>query len=149
MALTLASWVPLNGTDTLEIASNPKGNFSVLGLDTTDFNIQTQFVYSIPSIMTVDYLLNNLDEGTHPFHFHGHKFWIMASGDGDYNPSIPNVQNPVYRDTLAVQQYGYALIRFVSNNPGAWICKKPPIIHADLLVHCHISWHVKLPSDVN
>jgi Multicopper oxidase len=47
----------------------------------------------------------------------------MASGDGDYNPSIPNVQNPVYRDTLAVQQYGYALIRFVTDNPGAWICK--------------------------
>jgi FtsP/CotA-like multicopper oxidase with cupredoxin domain len=62
-------------------------------------------------------------EGTHPFHFHGHKFWIMASGDGDYDPSIPNVQNPVYRDTLAVQGYGYALIRFVTDNPGAWICK--------------------------
>jgi hypothetical protein len=55
MALTLASWVPLNGTDILEIASNPKGNFSVLGVDTTDFDTQTQFVYSIPNIMTVEY----------------------------------------------------------------------------------------------
>jgi hypothetical protein len=49
------SWVPLNGTDTLAIASNPTGNFSVQGVDSTDFNIQTQFVYSIPEIKTVEY----------------------------------------------------------------------------------------------
>jgi len=50
------SWVPLNGTDTLEIASNPIGNFSVQGVDTTDFNTQTQLVYSIPEVHTVEYV---------------------------------------------------------------------------------------------
>jgi len=131
------SWVPLTGTNTLEIASKPNGNFSVQGVDTTDFDTKTQFVYSIPEIHTVEYmvltstgaeisfLLNNLDEGTHPFHFHGHRFWIMAEGDGVYNESIPLAQVPPYRDTLSIQGYGYARIRFVSDNPGAWICKHP------------------------
>jgi FtsP/CotA-like multicopper oxidase with cupredoxin domain len=75
--------------------------------------------------MLHSFLLNNLDEGTHPFHFHGHKFWIMAEGDGDYNLSVPLAKTPVYRDTLAIQNYGFALIRFVADNPGAWICKHP------------------------
>jgi FtsP/CotA-like multicopper oxidase with cupredoxin domain len=70
------------------------------------------------------YLLNNLDEGTHPFHFHGHRFWIMAEGDGVYDASVPLAKTPAYRDTLAVQNYGYALIRFVADNPGVWICKR-------------------------
>jgi len=49
----------------------------------------------------------------------------MAEGDGDYDASVPLAQNPVYRDTLAIQNYGYALIRFISDNPGAWICEHP------------------------
>jgi hypothetical protein len=49
------SWVPLNGTNDLNIASNPNGNFSVLGVDSTDFP-STQFVYSIPEVTTVEYM---------------------------------------------------------------------------------------------
>ena len=87
-------------------------------------------------------LLNNLDEGTHPFHLHGHKFWVMAQGDGVYNSTVKNDLNPIQRDTvsvriatprglLRVEGYGYTLIRFITDNPGAWA------------LHCHITWHME------
>src|ERR1700738_2822957 len=47
-------------------------------------------------------LLNNLDDGTHPFHLHGHKFWVMAQGDGNYNSSVQLDPAPVFRDTVSV-----------------------------------------------
>jgi len=84
-----------------------------------------------------------LDEGTHPFHLHGHKFWVMAQGDGNFNYSMPLDPNPVTRDTVSLRKsalgvianpsegYGFTLIRFVSDNPGAWA------------FHCHISWHME------
>jgi len=49
--------------------------------------------------------------------------------------------NPVFRDTVAVRMstlnsanaegYGFTLIRFISDNPGAWA------------LHCHITWHME------
>ena len=49
------SWVPLNGTNILQKVAFTTGNYSVQGLDTTDFPIANQFVYSIPDIKTVEY----------------------------------------------------------------------------------------------
>ena len=47
----------------------------------------SQFVINIPpSAGVVDVLINSFDEGAHPFHLHGHQFWIMASSaTGDFN----------------------------------------------------------------
>jgi FtsP/CotA-like multicopper oxidase with cupredoxin domain len=86
--------------------------------------------------------VNNLDEGTHPFHLHGHKFWVLAQGDGVYQSSTPLAPNPVFRDTVSVrilpltrdlitEGYGFTLIRFIADNPGAWA------------FHCHIIWHME------
>lgn len=111
------SWVPLNGTNILEQVGTTQGNYSVQGVDTTDFPIASQFVYSFPDIKTVEcrplkrftnnsFLINNLDEGTHPFHLHGHKFWVLAQGDGDYNTSVVLATNPVFRDTVSVRKRG-------------------------------------------
>jgi hypothetical protein len=57
--LNSSSWVPLNGSDILwQVSSGEsagRGNYSVQGVDSTDFSISNQFVYSIPSIKTVEY----------------------------------------------------------------------------------------------
>ena len=54
-----SSWVPLNGTNILSQVSDGAlsgtGNYSVQGVDSSDFSISNQFVYSIQSIQTVEY----------------------------------------------------------------------------------------------
>lgn len=48
------TWVPLNGTNILNKVSTTEGNYSVQGVDSTDFSIASQFVYSVPDIKTVE-----------------------------------------------------------------------------------------------
>jgi hypothetical protein len=48
------TWVPLNGTNILNQVSSTQGNYSVQGVDSTDFSIAHQLVYSFPDIKTVE-----------------------------------------------------------------------------------------------
>lgn len=83
---------------------------------------------------TVDILINNFDDGSHPFHLHGYKFWVMKFGQGYFKPhrDYDSVsRNPMKRDTVNISGYGYVLIRVVLDNPGIW-----PL-------HCHIGWHME------
>lgn len=90
----------------------------------------------------VDLVVNNLDDGGHPFHLHGHDVYILSSysadrGWGSYNPFSPegppgpahNHLNPVRRDTFFVPRRGYAVVRFQADNKGIW------------MFHCHLLWH--------
>lgn len=67
----------------------------------------------------------------HPFHLHGHDFWILAAETGifDGNTSSFKTANPPRRDTTTLPGNGYLAIAFMLDNPGAW------------LAHCHIAWH--------
>lgn len=78
---------------------------------------------------TVDVLIDNFDDGNHPFHLHGHKFWVLGQGRGYYNGSV--VGEGIMRDTVSVEQYGWVLVRFTADNPGMWA------------LHCHIVWHME------
>ena len=83
----------------------------------------------------VDILINNLDDGSHPFHLHGYKFWILKTSSGNfkfnqYDEIDPNKEY-MKRDTINIPGYGYALIRLIADNPGVW-----PF-------HCHIGWHME------
>jgi FtsP/CotA-like multicopper oxidase with cupredoxin domain len=66
----------------------------------------------------------------HPWHIHGHSFWVVGSGQGVYDATIHvptyNLQNPILRDTVVLQPFGWVALRFITDNPGAW------------LFHCHI-----------
>jgi len=73
----------------------------------------------------------------HPFHLHGHDFWVIGYGYGEVNESQYNNVNPTYRDTQVVpitppDQKGWLNIRFVADNPGVW--------H----FHCHMEWHLSM-----
>lgn len=107
------------------------------GFDATNFDQKSQMVYTSRGIRTIDILIQNLDDGNHPFHLHGYKFWVLKHGKG-YAPqpySTPSLYegidftNPLRRDTASIEAYGWMLIRFVADNPGAWA------------FHCHIGWH--------
>ena len=94
----------------------------------------------------VQVVLNNDDQGSHPFHLHGHNFQIIdrappigpnfydyLSGDPvPFNPldHTPFPAMPVRRDVVVLPPQGFAVFRFVADNPGVWI------------FHCHIEWHL-------
>ncbi|KAF3000794.1 hypothetical protein E8E13_005831 [Curvularia kusanoi] len=107
------------------------------GFDTKNFDKRSQLVYTTQGIRTVDILIQNMDDGNHPFHLHGYKFWVLRQGTGyapqpDSTPSLyegVDLANPLRRDTASIEAYGWMLIRFIADNPGVWA------------FHCHIGWH--------
>ncbi|KAJ2924930.1 hypothetical protein H1R20_g12183, partial [Candolleomyces eurysporus] len=65
----------------------------------------------------------------HPFHLHGHAFSVIKSADSN----TFNFENPVRRDVVSIGGVGqFAVIRFVTDNPGPWI------------FHCHIEPHLSV-----
>lgn len=119
------------------MAKNQNTDSVAAGFDTTNFDSKKQMVHISQGIRTIDILIQNLDDGNHPFHLHGYKFWVLKHGKG-YAPqpySTPSLYedidlaNPLRRDTATLEPYGWMLIRFVADNPGAWA------------FHCHIGWH--------
>ncbi|KAI9042193.1 uncharacterized protein KD926_006113 [Aspergillus affinis] len=119
-----------------------ENQFSITTTSMNDSNADTVWV---------DLVVNNLDEGGHPFHLHGHHFYILrvheaSIGWGSFNPF--ETKNPsglsdqdqhpdgydfshaMLRDTVYIPRRGYAIIRFQAKNPGVW------------MFHCHIVWHL-------
>jgi hypothetical protein len=48
------SWVALNGSNILKQAGSTQGNYSIQGVDSSDFSLASQLVYSLPNIQTVE-----------------------------------------------------------------------------------------------
>lgn len=48
----------------------------------------------------------------------------------DAPQGVINLHDPVYRDTADIPAFEWLAIRFVTNNPGAW------------LMHCHMQYHL-------
>lgn len=92
---------------------------------------------------TVDILLvngralNNVSE-QHPFHLHGHAFWVLGQGVGPFNnnASALNLVDAPYRDMVTLFPFGWALLRFTATNPGVW-----PF-------HCHVQSHALMGMNV-
>merc|ERR1712000_93630 len=96
----------------------------------------------LPINSTIDIIMGisnkSMDMMGHPIHLHGHKFWVLGSGVGsfpydaieDAPEELINLRDPPYRDTTGLPSQGWAVIRYVTDNPGAWI------------FHCHLQWHI-------
>lgn len=74
---------------------------------------------------TVEMVLQNtaiLGIENHPLHLHGFNFFVLAQGFGNYDAETAaakfNLVDPQVRNTIAVPVGGWAVIRFVANNPG-------------------------------
>jgi len=81
----------------------------------------------IKNANVVQVVITNPGALPHPFHLHGHTFWVAGRGpiDGPANWTLTGAR----RDTVVVEGRENLYIRFVADNPGAW------------LFHCHINWH--------
>ncbi|BAD81778.1 putative laccase [Oryza sativa Japonica Group] len=86
---------------------------------------------------TVEMVLQNtalVGLESHPMHLHGFNFFVVAQGFGNNDGEAAgagefNLVNPQERNTVAVPTGGWAVIRFVADNPGMWA------------MHCHIDSH--------
>ncbi|POS70429.1 laccase-1 precursor [Diaporthe helianthi] len=113
------------------------GNTSYPNPDWLTFNLGSN---SSVRIIMNNYSMTNLSQ--HPMHLHGHNFWVVAEGLGEWDGSV-NLDNPMRRDTHILQPgvkgvgVGYLVIDFVLDNPGVW-----PL-------HCHLAWHVEAGLYVN
>ncbi|KAL4399480.1 oxidoreductase [Malassezia pachydermatis] len=82
-------------------------------------------------------VLRNLDDGPHPFHLHGHKFWVLHTGEMErvrfrYTKELEDsldLSRAMKRDTVVVPMMGHVIIRWVADNPGVWA------FHCHMLVH--------------
>ncbi|RHZ82360.1 hypothetical protein Glove_109g413 [Diversispora epigaea] len=94
---------------------------------------QNVYDYDTPHGCVEIILLNPLN-AFHPFHLHGHSFWLVASGTGidPENLTTFNLVNPVIRDTVIMPGKSHMVIRYLADNPGVWA------------FHCHIEWHREL-----
>ncbi|CAG8720292.1 6370_t:CDS:2, partial [Acaulospora colombiana] len=78
-------------------------------IDGTDF-VSSDNAYSYNKLNEpIEIVLNNTLDQTHPFHLHGHTFWVVAQGEaGSYNKSLDslkhNFDNPPYRDTATIKE---------------------------------------------
>ncbi|XP_039159547.1 laccase-12 isoform X2 [Eucalyptus grandis] len=70
----------------------------------------------------------------HPIHLHGYNFYVIAVGFGNFDPATHtkefNLVDPPMRNTVGVPVNGWAVIRFLADNPGVWI------------MHCHLDVHI-------
>ena len=62
----------------------------------------------------------------HPFHLHGHHFWLLGGGAGNYTEEAAaaaglNTVNPPLRDTATLGRGAFIVFRFVADNPGTWL----------------------------
>lgn len=88
---------------------------------------------------TVDIILQNANtlninnSETHPWHLHGHDFWVLGYGLGKFDPQVDpknyNMVNPIQKNTVPVHPYGWTALRFRADNPGVWA------------FHCHLEAH--------
>ncbi|MCJ1401557.1 hypothetical protein MMC11_004773 [Xylographa trunciseda] len=99
-----------------------------------EFDISRELVIQINGIKTIDIIIQNFDDGNHPMHLHGYKYFVLAHGHGYFPWDTYNsldLSNPLRRDTASVQAFGWLLVRLITDNPGMWA------------FHCHIAWHTE------
>ena len=94
-------------------------------------------VYNFGSNSSVRIILKNTYPMQHPMHLHGHNFWVLNEGVGEWDNTIVNPSNPQRRDTHIVQpgsvdNPSFVVFEWLQDNPGVW-----PF-------HCHTSIHVSV-----
>ncbi|KAI4326266.1 hypothetical protein MLD38_031595 [Melastoma candidum] len=117
----------------------PPESFDYTGVNPVTENMNTKFgskVLVVPYGTNLEMVLQDtgfLNKENHPIHVHGHNFFIVGQGfgnfDGNKDPANYNLVDPPERNTIAVPMGGWAAIRLKADNPGAWF------------VHCHLEVH--------
>jgi L-ascorbate oxidase len=114
-------------------------------------------VFEVKKGEVVQFVFQNRVTGrcfSHPWHIHGHTFYVVAEGPDEYDPvkdgeairektKAGNTNRFRFRDSVTVfanqttgsntadgAPCGWSVVRFIVNNPGLW------------LAHCHVTPHM-------
>ncbi|KAE9614486.1 hypothetical protein Lal_00012267 [Lupinus albus] len=102
-------------------------------------------VYMFQLGEVIDVILQNANQLSgngseiHPWHLHGHDFWVLGYGDGKFNEGDEkkfNLTHAPLRNTAVIFPYGWTALRFRADNPGVWA------------FHCHIEPHLHMGMGV-
>lgn len=118
-------------------------------------------IYDTGSSTSILLNVTNATPFVHPFHLHGHTFFVLDVGGGAplssvspppgvvvagappvppltvWSGSVVNPASPMRRDVQIVPAGGYMALQFEADNPGVW-----PF-------HCHAAWHLSGGMAVN
>ncbi|KMZ57165.1 L-ascorbate oxidase [Zostera marina] len=122
-------------------------SYDIYSVQTNPNATSSSSIYRLEFNSTVDIILQNgntlnpNNSETHPWHFHGHDFWVLGYGTGKYDPKTDleknsNLVDPIMKNTVPLHPYGWTAIRFIADNPGAWF------------FHCHIDPHLLMGMSV-
>ena len=115
-------------------SNNESFTTSMIAVNEMAFDLNREMVIQVDDIKVIDILIQNFDDGSHPLHMHGYKYFVLSQGHGYFDWSTYealDISNPLRRDTASVEAFGWILIRLITDNPGMWA------------FHCHISWHAE------
>ncbi|WVZ64757.1 hypothetical protein U9M48_014232 [Paspalum notatum var. saurae] len=114
------------GYDIYEKPPNPNAT-------TSDALYRLRFGSVVDVVLQNANMLDANKSETHPWHLHGHDFWVLGYGIGRFDPAVHpasyNLKDPILKNTVAVHPYGWTALRFKADNPGVWA------------FHCHIEAH--------
>ncbi|CAL9211138.1 unnamed protein product [Musa hybrid cultivar] len=134
-----------NAFDPSKPPDNFPSDYDVMKPPKNPNSTQSSNAYVIQFNSTVDVILQNANaladnvSEIHPWHLHGHDFWVLGYGDERFeekDASQFNLKNPPLRNTVVIFPYGWTAIRFVADNPGVWA------------FHCHIEPHLHMGMGV-
>ncbi|GAV64740.1 Cu-oxidase domain-containing protein/Cu-oxidase_2 domain-containing protein/Cu-oxidase_3 domain-containing protein [Cephalotus follicularis] len=127
------------GVYSSDFPEKPSKAFNYTGVDPVTENMNTNFgtkILVLPYGTNIEFVLQGtsfLNTENHPIHVHGHNFFIVGRGFGNFNaakdPAKYNLVDPPERNTVAVPTGGWAAIRIKADNPGVWF------------IHCHLEEH--------
>jgi len=81
-------------------------------------------VIKLPANQPVRFVIENPTGMDHPFHLHGHYFYVLGK------PDAINLTDPVQKDTVNIPAKSTLVLQWETINPGKWF------------FHCHIEWHL-------
>lgn len=133
-----------NLTDAFDQTPPPEGydfvNYDIYKVQDNTNATSSDGIYRLQFNTTVDIILQNANtmtannSETHPWHLHGHDFWVLGHGEGKFDmlndpKNSYNLVNPIMKNTVPVHSMGWTALRFRADNPGVWA------------FHCHIESH--------
>ncbi|XP_022732291.1 L-ascorbate oxidase-like [Durio zibethinus] len=134
-----------NAFDQKHPPDNYDNNYDIMKPPVNPNSTHGNGIYTIDFNTTVDVILQNANalakdvSEIHPWHLHGHDFWVLGYGEGKFREEDEkkfNLKNPPLRNTAVIFPYGWTALRFVADNPGAWA------------FHCHIEPHLHMGMGV-
>ncbi|KZV56495.1 laccase-1-like [Dorcoceras hygrometricum] len=139
MSILESHYRKLKSGITFDFPEKPPYVFNYTGVNPVTENMNTEFgtkVLQVPFGTRLEIVLqdtNFLNPENHPIHVHGHNFFVVGRGFGNFDetkdPQGYNLVDPPERNTVAVPMGGWAAIRVVADNPGVWF------------IHCHLEEH--------